>query len=155
MMPFQRLPHLMVVLCYSNPGIVYECTCEGTPYEYGVVFGKWFWLFRPSIKDLPHWAPLINVDATRPYRKYTGKILMALTCDSDNQIFILYSKSDSSWTQFLERLHYHVMAHCLNFDQHQQTFFMCDQIYRHCKTYSRSIVFFATKQYSSPKCFYL
>lgn len=66
---FQRLSHLMVALCQSNPRTVFDYEWKAAYLESDPVFGKWFWFSGPSIQGFSHCIPLIIIDATYLYRK--------------------------------------------------------------------------------------
>ena len=48
-----------------------------------------FWSFKPSIEGFEHCRPVMNIDGTHLYRKYKGKLLIAMGCDGNNQLFLL------------------------------------------------------------------
>ena len=79
---FQRLPALMAAIQSANPGSVCDFDWKGVPDAMGAVFGQMFWAFGPSIEGFQHCKPLISIDATHLYGKYTGKLLSGKSCMS-------------------------------------------------------------------------
>jgi len=46
-----------------------------------------FWSFGPCINEFAYCKPIVQVDGTWLYRKYTGTLLIAITQDRANHIF--------------------------------------------------------------------
>ncbi|XP_021626918.1 uncharacterized protein LOC110625590 [Manihot esculenta] len=53
------------------------------------VFDRMFWAFKQSIEGFKHCRPVISIDRTFLYGKYTGCILCATALDGNNQLFPL------------------------------------------------------------------
>ena len=53
------------------------------------IFGHVFWAFGPAIEGFKYCGPLIQIDGTHFYGKYKGKLLTALSIDSNGHIFPL------------------------------------------------------------------
>lgn len=72
-----------------------------------------FGLRGSSVESLWHFRSLINIDATHLNRKYTRKLLIAVTYNVDNKkklfcFAFVESKIATSWTWFLKHLYQHV-----------------------------------------------
>ena len=70
------------------------------------VFQHVFWSFKPSIEGFQHCRPLMSIDGTHLYGKYKGKLLIAMRCDGNNQLFplalaITEGENTDSWGWFL------------------------------------------------------
>ena len=68
-----------------------------------------FWSFGPCIDEFKYCKPVINIDETHLYGKYQGKLLIAMTTDANNKVFLLAfvivdCESGSNWGWFLECL---------------------------------------------------
>lgn len=69
---------------------MYAYDWNGTPTKVGVVFGKWFWAFGPSIK-----GPTLSIIGhylcnTYLYKKYMDMLLIAVAYDVDDQNIFCY-----------------------------------------------------------------
>ncbi|KAL6343506.1 hypothetical protein AAG906_024871 [Vitis piasezkii] len=65
-------------------------------------FSTCFWAFTPSIKGFTHCRPILSIDGTHLYGKYKGTLLIAMGCDSNNQLFpfafaITKRENTNSW----------------------------------------------------------
>ena len=70
------------------------------------VFQHVFCAFHPSIEEFNHCRPILSIDATRLYGKYTDTLMIAMRCDGNNKLFPLtfsITKGDNidSWGRFL------------------------------------------------------
>ncbi|XP_021595104.1 uncharacterized protein LOC110601981 [Manihot esculenta] len=90
------------------------------------VFDRMFWAYRQSIEGFKHCRPIIFVDGTFLYGKYSGCILCATGLDGNNQIFPLafaiVEKEDSdNWGWFMSCLRVYVTERedlCVISDRH-------------------------------------
>ena len=53
------------------------------------IFQRVLWSFKPSIEGFEHCRPVMSIDGTHLYGKYKGKLLIAMGCDGNNQLFPL------------------------------------------------------------------
>ena len=70
------------------------------------IFQRVFWSFKPSIEGFQHCRPVMSIDGTHLYGKYKGKLLIAMGCDENNQLFplafaITEGENTDSWGWFL------------------------------------------------------
>ena len=70
------------------------------------IFQHVFWSFKSSIKGFQHCRPVMSIYGTHLYGKYKGKLLIAMGCDGNNQLFplafsITKGKNTDSWGYFL------------------------------------------------------
>ena len=70
------------------------------------IFQRVFWSFKPSIEGFEHYRPVMSIDGTHLYGKYKGKLLIAMGCDRNNQLFplafaIIEGENTNSWGWFL------------------------------------------------------
>ena len=73
----------------SNPEcVVIWKTCDITMSK-NEIFQHVFWSFKPSIEGFEHCHPVISIYGTHLYGKYKGKLLIAMGCDENNQLFPL------------------------------------------------------------------
>ena len=90
----------------TNPGcVVIWKTCEiNMPNT--EIFQRVFWLFKPSIEGFQYYRPVMSIDGTHLYGKYKGKLLIAMGCDENNQLFplafaITEGENTDRWGWFL------------------------------------------------------
>ena len=62
-----------------------------------------FWTFRPCVEGFKHCRPIIQIDGTRIYGKYKGKLLIATSIDANGHIFplafaIVEEESQDIWS---------------------------------------------------------
>ncbi|XP_043805281.1 uncharacterized protein LOC122721504 [Manihot esculenta] len=91
---YSRLRRFMTVLHHFNPETVYMI--EDNPHWINerlnpiyCVFDHMFWAFKQSIEGFKHYRPVISIDGTFLYGKYTRCILCATALDENNQLFSL------------------------------------------------------------------
>ena len=74
-------------------------TSEGWDRRF-TVFRRSFWAFRASIEAYRHFKPVLSIDGTFLSSKVRGMLLVAITCDADNQLvplaFDLVEREDNS-----------------------------------------------------------
>ena len=67
--------------------VSYQSINGDTP---GTIILKYvFWAFASFIAGFAHCRLLISIDGTHLYRKYKGKLLIAMDTDANNEIFPL------------------------------------------------------------------
>nr|KAJ0210772.1 hypothetical protein LSAT_V11C400215000 [Lactuca sativa] len=114
---YAALPKNFGALQKFNPGTIVEwCVSRSTDAKQ-VEFRRVFWAFVPSIKGFAHCRPVISIDGTHLYGKYTGKMLIAMGVDGNNQILplafaIIENESYDSWNWFLSYIKSHVVKEC-------------------------------------------
>ena len=123
---YTELPRLFLGIEQSNPGcaVVWK-TCE-TNMPNTEIFQRVFWSFRPSIEGFQHCRPVMSIDGTHLYGKYKGKLLIAMGCDGNNQLFplafaITEGENTDSWGWFLACIRNHVTQRpgiCVISDRH-------------------------------------
>ena len=123
---YTELPRLFLGIEQSNPGcaVVWK-TCE-TNIPNTEIFQRVFWSFKPSIEGFQHCRPVMSIDATHLYGKYKGKLLIAMGCDGNNQLFplafaIIEGENTDSWGWFLACIRNHVTQKpgiCVISDRH-------------------------------------
>ncbi|RYR43636.1 hypothetical protein Ahy_A08g040046 isoform G [Arachis hypogaea] len=82
-------------------------------YGYKVSYKKVFWSFPSCVEAFKHCKPLVSVDGTHLYGKYTGTLLMGIAQDGNNNIlsiaFALVERENTdAWCFFLTNLRRHV-----------------------------------------------
>ena len=103
---YTELPRLFLAIEQANPGcVVIWKTCEINMPNIEM-FQRVFWSFKPSIEGFQHCCPVMSIDGTHLYGKYKGKLLIAMGCDGNNQLFplafaIIESENTDSWGWFL------------------------------------------------------
>ena len=86
---YTELPRLFLAIEQSNLGcVVIWKTCEINMPNIEI-FQRVFWSFKPSIEGFEHCRPVMSIDGTHLYGKYKGKLLIAIGCDENNQLFPL------------------------------------------------------------------
>lgn len=124
---YNALPKFLAALQKFNPGTIVEWNTQRLPKMNGVEFRRVFCAFTPYIKGFEHCRPAISIDGTHLYDKYTGKMMIAMGVDGNNQIFplaftIVENESYSSWLWFLNRVKKHLVKEregiCLLSDRH-------------------------------------
>ncbi|XP_016192851.1 uncharacterized protein LOC107633765 [Arachis ipaensis] len=78
-----------------------------------VMFHQVLWSFPSCVKAFKHCKPLVSVDGTHLYDKYTGTLLMGIAQDGNNNIlpiaFALVERENTdAWYFFLTNLRRHV-----------------------------------------------
>ncbi|RYR43640.1 hypothetical protein Ahy_A08g040046 isoform F [Arachis hypogaea] len=100
------------------PGTIVDL--QTRPYYVGntldresVMFHQVFWSFPSCVEAFKHCKPLVSVDGTHLYGKYTGTLLMGIAQDGNNNIlsiaFALVERENTdAWCFFLTNLRRHV-----------------------------------------------
>ena len=86
---YTELPHLFLAIEQSNSGgiVIWKTLEINMPNT--EILQRMFWSFKPSIEGFQHCRPVISIDGTHLYGKYKGKLLIAMGCDGNNQLFPL------------------------------------------------------------------
>ena len=48
-----------------------------------------FWSFKSSIEEFEYCRSVLSINGTHLYGKYKGKLMIAMGCDGNNQLFSL------------------------------------------------------------------
>ena len=103
---YTELSRLFLVIEQSNPGcVIIWKTCHiNMPNT--EMFQLVFWLFKPTIEGFEHCRLVMSINGTHLYGKYKGKLLIAMACDENNQLFpltfsITEGENTDSWGWFL------------------------------------------------------
>ncbi|KAH1193657.1 hypothetical protein GmHk_19G054652 [Glycine max] len=102
-----KVPKLFGALQSCVPGTVVAAQTES------LLFKRIFWSFGPCINGFPYCKPIVQVDGTWLYEKYTVTLLIATAQDGANHIFpiayaIVERETTSAWGFFLKNLRRHV-----------------------------------------------
>ncbi|KAH1197907.1 hypothetical protein GmHk_18G051577 [Glycine max] len=89
---YANLPKLLGALQSCVPGTVVAAKIESVYKEGEIVLGKRmfkrvFWSFSPCINGFAYCKPIVQVDGTWLYGKYTSTLLIATAQDGANHIF--------------------------------------------------------------------
>jgi len=86
---YQKLYKLLLAYKDNNPGtqVSYRSINENTPGT--IIFKYVFLAFAPFIAGFVQCRLVISIDGTHLYRKYKGKLLIAMTTNANNEIFLL------------------------------------------------------------------
>ncbi|KAF7815608.1 serine/threonine-protein phosphatase 7 long form-like protein [Senna tora] len=113
---------------HFNPGSV--VVWEHMPHPENTdefCFYRVFWTFAPCIAAFAHLKPILQIDGTFLYEKYTGTLLLAVGQDGNKKVVplafaIVEKESESSWHWFLTLLRRHLVKDrtdiCLISDRH-------------------------------------
>ncbi|XP_074309845.1 uncharacterized protein LOC141644263 [Silene latifolia] len=83
---YAYLPRYLDALKEVNPGTAVHFVNKPTNDPNVQQFDKVFWSFGPSIKGFPHCRPIITIDGTHLYGKYSGTMLIAMGVDANEQL---------------------------------------------------------------------
>ena len=104
--PYYLLPKWMNVLQATNLGtkVVQKTTLLGN-FNGNVRFKRLFWAFGVVMEGFMHCKPIIQIDGTSLYGKYTGKLLIATSIDANRHLFPLVfslfeEETTYSWSWF-------------------------------------------------------
>ena len=127
---YAQLPRWFAAFEFFNPGTIIAWDHNGMmdgPIP-RFVFGRVFWAFKPCINAFAYMKPIIQIDGTHLYGRYTGSLLIAMTQDGDGHLLpvafaIVESETIEAWTFFLYHLRIHVAKGkqdiCLISDRHK------------------------------------
>ncbi|KAK5824082.1 hypothetical protein PVK06_018845 [Gossypium arboreum] len=78
------------------------------------VFRRLFWTFDPCVRAFSHCKPVVQVDGTWLYGKYTQILLIAVAQDGNGNVLpiafaIVESENSKSWAYFIRNLRKHVV----------------------------------------------
>ena len=124
---YSELPYWLSAAVHYNPGTRVDWHFLPSDVPGKTIFGRVFWAFGPAIEGFKYCRPLIQIDGTHLYGKYKGKLLTALSIDSNGHIFplafaIVEGENTSSWSWFLWALREYVTDRegiCLISDRHR------------------------------------
>ncbi|GFZ11322.1 hypothetical protein Acr_22g0007200 [Actinidia rufa] len=106
---YEKLPRFMRTLELRNPGtaVILETLDLGIM---GVrALDRIFWAFRPCIEGFKHCPPVIGIDGTFLYGRYTGVMLIAMAKTVTNNIFplafaLVESENYRDWSWFIHNV---------------------------------------------------
>ncbi|KAF7824616.1 uncharacterized protein G2W53_022760 [Senna tora] len=126
---YAMLPRWMAAMQRFMPGTVVEWdNVDHSEDENQVVFRCVFWAYQQSIQGFEHVKPIVQIDGTFLYGKYTGTLLMATSQDGNRKCFplafaVVEGETGGAWRFFLRHLRIHVirtrMGVCLISDRHR------------------------------------
>ncbi|CAM8882725.1 unnamed protein product [Rhodiola kirilowii] len=102
---FNKLPHLMQTLVDYSPDTFVKWDVE--PLNNGAwQVNRVFWAFAEPIKAFKHCRPVLSIDGTHMYGKWTGTLLVAVGLDANNHLLpvcfaVVESESNSTWKWFM------------------------------------------------------
>jgi len=86
---FEILPWLLLALQESNPGIVVEWKHNKQLNCEIIILGRVFWAFGHAIEGSKSSRPIISIEGTYLYGRFSKKLLIAIAFDAYNEIFPL------------------------------------------------------------------
>lgn len=103
---FKVLPKFVQAIQKYNEGTIVKWRYNSLQDPNTAMFNSVFWAFSASIEAFKHCRPVLSIDDTHLYGRYTGKILIAMGVDANNQLFplafaIVGEESFNSWSWFL------------------------------------------------------
>ena len=103
---YTELPRLFLAIEQANPECIIIWKTREINMSNTEIFKRVFWSFKSSIEGFKHCRPVMSIDGTHLYGKYKGKLLIALGCDGNNQLFplafaITKGENTDSWGWFL------------------------------------------------------
>ena len=87
---YTELPRLFLAIEQANLGCIVIWKTREINMPNTEIFQRVFWSFKPSIEGFEHCRPVMSIDSTHLYGKYKGKLLIAMGCDENNQLFPLH-----------------------------------------------------------------
>ncbi|XP_074315450.1 uncharacterized protein LOC141651648 [Silene latifolia] len=110
---YAYLPRYLDALKEVNPGTAVHFVNKPTNDPNVQQFDKVFWSFGPSIKGFPYCRPIITIDGTHLYGKYSGTMLIAMGVDANEQLFplafaIVEKENYENWSWFLACIRHYV-----------------------------------------------
>ncbi|KAF7844642.1 serine/threonine-protein phosphatase 7 long form-like protein [Senna tora] len=129
---YSKLPRWMAAIQHFLPGTVvqfcYKPRPRGVPSDPNIrIFQRVFWAYKPCIDAFPHLKPMVQVDGTFLYGKYTQTLLIASSQDGNSNVVplafaIVEGETLEAWAWFLKRVRLHVVGErhniCLISDRH-------------------------------------
>ena len=125
---YADLPRFLLAVQEANPGTIVEWDTIDLRNREEVMFDRIFWAFKPCIDGFQHCRPLVSIDATFLYGKYSGNLLIAMSKDGADKLFplafaIVEKENRRNWGWFLGLLRKHVakdrMNLCIIADRHK------------------------------------
>ena len=100
------------------PGCITDLETENAYYNDRLlrgcqVFKRLFWTFKQCRDAFPYCKPLVQIDGTFMFDRYTHRLLLAMAQDGSGRILpiefaITLGESSDDWDFFLSRLRRHV-----------------------------------------------
>ena len=86
---YAELPRFFMALEQANPRCVVTWKTFDNHMHNTEIFQCVFWAFHRSIEGLDHCRPILSIDGTHLYGKYKDTLMIAMSCDENNQLFPL------------------------------------------------------------------
>jgi hypothetical protein len=86
---FQILPKMLLTIKNSNLGMVIDWDHKIVG-DNKKIFGRAFWAFGASNNMFQYYCSLISIDGTHMYGKYKAKLLIAVSYNANNRVYLLY-----------------------------------------------------------------
>ncbi|XP_057418730.1 uncharacterized protein LOC130712936 [Lotus japonicus] len=129
---YDLLPRWLEYMMRFSPGSHYEFVTTDYKDQYGNVvpdfkkFGRVFWTYKQCCDAFNYCKPMIQIDGTFLYEKYSGTLLIATTQDGNSNVLplafaIVEGETLGAWTWFLRLMRVHVTRKqgiCLISDRH-------------------------------------
>ncbi|XP_057431965.1 uncharacterized protein LOC130724698 [Lotus japonicus] len=129
---YDLLPRWLEYMLRFSPGSHYEFVTTDYKDQYGNVvpdfkkFGRVFWTYKQCCDAFNYCKPMIQIDGTFLYGKYSGTLLIATTQDGNSNVLplafaIVEGETLGAWTWFLRLMRVHVTKKqgiCLISDRH-------------------------------------
>ena len=112
---YRQLPKFMHALQTSNPGTIVTWKHRYTGHATIIpVFHFVFWSFKPVIDGFRYCRPVITIDGTFLYGKYTGVLLVATIVTANGKILplafaVVDRESLESWSFFISNIKEHIV----------------------------------------------
>ncbi|KAF7828664.1 serine/threonine-protein phosphatase 7 long form-like protein [Senna tora] len=117
---YSKLPRWMAAIQHFLPGTIvqfcYKPRPRGVPSDPNIrIFQRVFWEYKPCIDAFPHLKPMVQVDGTFLYGKYTQTLLIASSQDGNSNVVplafaIVEGETLEAWAWFLKRVRLHVVG---------------------------------------------
>ncbi|GFZ08227.1 serine/threonine-protein phosphatase 7 long form-like protein [Actinidia rufa] len=106
---YEKLPRFMRTLELRNPGTAVILKTLNLDIMGVRALDRIFWAFRPCIEGFKHCPPVIGVDGTFLYGRYTGVLLIATARTVMNNIFplafaLVESENYRDWSWFIHNV---------------------------------------------------
>ena len=106
---YEKLPRFMRTLELRNPGTAVILETLDLDMMGVKALDRIFWAFRPCIEGFKHCPPVIGIDGTFLYGRYTGVLLIATARTVMNNIFplafaLVESENYRDWSWFIHNV---------------------------------------------------
>lgn len=86
---FQILPRMLLTIRNSNLVMFVDWDHKMVDGN-KKIFGRAFWTFGASNDMFQYYYSLINIDGTHMYSKYKAKLLIVVSYNVNNEVYLLY-----------------------------------------------------------------